>query len=358
MHVYGLNNVDLTSIKLYSVDQTRDATNMIHIRNKAHGDDNYGGDDGFYVRGPKCHFSKESNLSSTERFKTGLVFNSDDVVFVDFLENLRSHLIRELVKNKERFFEPEDIEGDGDGDISALLNEIFAHSHTINASKGNLKLIVHCNSRNNTKWAKEYQLEAETADGKALPLSDVSPSALFYPILRIRGIRTKGNFQVEFMLRKMIVLDSAAPLNAAAHSDINVIKENNAMRNQARSAEANPRTDAYAKSNASESAYGNNERRGGGGGGGGGGEELDEVELTMPADEDSATDASAPTFKVRKPKNVYQGWVKQFKLSLRAKKRDYMRDWLSSNNIHQARVILDHDDFSDDDDELDGYAST
>lgn len=355
MHVYNMNNVNLSSIKLYSVDQTNDASNMIHIRNKTNGDNEYGGDDGFYIRGPKCHFSKESNLSNAERFKIGLVFNSDDVVFVDFLKNLRSHLIQELVKNKELFFEPEDIEGEGN--IAALLDEIFMYSHTINASKGNLKLIVHCNSRNNTKWAKEYQLEAETSDGRPLALESVAPSALFYPIIRIRGIRTKGNFQVEFMLRKMIVLDTIPHLNTAPRSGI--IKENCEAPNQ-----ANARTDAHTDGDDTEAPFLARSKDGipppnliGSSDGNG---DLNEVELTMPDDErihETNGDPSA-IFKVRKPKNVYKEWVKQFKYILKTQKQDYIHNWLRSNNIHQARVILDHDDFSDDDDEMDGYAST
>ena len=93
MQIYTVNNADLNLIKLYSVNQSYDANNMIHIRN-INGSKSYDADDGYYIQGPKCHINKDIQLNNTERFKIGLIFNSDNIIFLDFLDRLKKHIIK------------------------------------------------------------------------------------------------------------------------------------------------------------------------------------------------------------------------------------------------------------------------
>lgn len=332
MQIYTVNNADLNLIKLYSVNQSHDANNMIHIRN-SNASNSYDADDGYYIQGPKCHINKDIQLNNTERFKIGLIFNSDNIIFLDFLNRLKKHIIKLLAINKNSFFEKEDI--DEHENIETILTNIFLDSHTINASKGTIKLIVHCNSRNNTKWANEYQLEAETNNGEKIDINTIISSTMFYPVIRIRGIRTKGKFQIEFMLRKIIFPSNNSPINALPNNHI--IKENN---NTDIMSASTPSFTSHEKLNEKTISSKDN---------------IDEIEITLPNNQNKTSNNEI--FKVRKPKNVYQHWVKQFKYCLQTQKHDYISNWLNKNNIHQACVILDQDIFSDEDETL-GYDST
>lgn len=283
MRVYPFTSVDLNAIRMFSLDSTKD---MIHIRNAEGGDD-----DGFYFQGPKCHIGKDVTMNDTTNFRVPLLFNSDNVSFLDMLVRMKKHIVELLFAKKDDFFDEEDMKQTSD--VKQLINELFVDPYTINSSKGTIKLTLLCNPRSNTRWAKDYKLVAVDTEGNRVQLDTITKFTQILPIINVRGIQTKDNFCIEFILNKIIV-------NNMSKQAIPVAKEES----------VNNTT---------------NEITG----------EINEISI------DTLDASDCADFKVKQPKNLYKKWVREFQDSIIKSKCRYLKEWMNKQNIYDSNILLE-----------------
>lgn len=281
MPIYPFTSVDYNAIQLFSLETTKD---LIHIRNTD--------DDSFFFQGPKCHLGKENlALNDTSIFKMPLIFNSDNVSFIHMLNRLKNRLIDMLVEKKDDFFNEDDLKEVTDA--KQLIDEIFLEPYNINASKGIVKINTICNPRSNTRWANEYKLKAKSKDGTPVSLNDITSNTPFYPVINVRGIRTKENFFIEFILQEIILESTKEPT----------------------------KTPTSTKAPASTKAPNDDEPK-----------EINDIKCDDNTDD---------VFKVKKPKSVYKRFVSQFESSLYESRRQYLEKWMKVQDIRNPDALLE-----------------
>lgn len=281
MQIYPFTSVNMDAIRLFSLETSKD---LIYIRNND--------DDGFYFEGPKCHLGKESVvLNDTTNFRIPIIFNSDNVSFIHMLNRLKKRIIEILVEKKHDFFNEEDL--NEIADVKQLIDDIFLEPYTVNTSKGTVKLNVVCNPRNNTRWANDYKLRATSKDGATIPLDNITSNTPFIPVINVRGVRTKDNFTIEFVMQQMILIEESKKsptINNKVNDDI--------------------------RKECDE-------------------EEVKELnEINVDCDEGNV-------FKVKKPRNMYMRFVSQFQTSLFDTKRKYLEEWMKEQNIRNPDALLE-----------------
>ena len=284
MQIYPFTSVNLEAIRLFSLETSKD---LIYIRNN--------NDDGFYFEGPKCHLGKESVvLNDTTNFRMPIIFNSDNVSFIHMLNRLKKRIIEILVEKKDDFFNEEDLKEITD--VKQLIDDIFLEPYMVNTSKGTVKLNVVCNPRNNTRWASDYKLRATSKDGETVPLENITSNTPFIPVINIRGIRTKDNFTIEFVMQQIILIEE--PIKPPTNNN-NVNEEVKKKENDDEVNEVN---------------------------------EVNEVDIECH---------DGDVFKVKKPRNMYMRFVSQFQTSLFDSKRKYLEEWMKEQNIRNPDALLE-----------------
>lgn len=287
MQIYPFTSVNLEAIRLFSLDTSKD---LIHIRNSD--------DEGFFFQGPRCHLGKEGVLlNDSTNFRMPIIFNSDNVSFLHMLVRLKKRIVEMLVEKKSDFFDEEDLKEIAD--VKQLIDDIFLDPYTVNTSKGTVKLNTICNPRSNTRWADDYKLRAIDKDGAIVPLDNITSNTPFFPIINVRGIRTKDNFTIEFILQEAILCEDVKPKKepvATASAETTMIPDN----------------------------------------------EINEVDIECDQE-------ASDVFKVKKPRNMYMRFVSQFQASIFDTKRKYLEEWMKQQNIRNPDALLERieDDFDD-----------
>ena len=278
MQIYPFTEVNLDAISLFSLETSKD---LIHIRNSD--------DEGFYFRGPKCHLGKEGVLlNDTMNFRIPIIFNSDNVSFIHMLNCLKKRIIDILVEKKNDFFNEEDLKEISD--VKQLIDEIFLEPYMVNTSKGTVKLNMVCNPRSNTRWANDYKLKVTDKSGHSVPFDNITSNTSFFPVINVRGIRTKENFTIEFILQEVVLSeDYKEPTEPTSYLKNKAIIEN----------------------------------------------EINEVDIECDQD-------ASDVFKVKKPKNMYMKFVSQFQSSLSDTRRLYLEQWMKEQNIRNPDAVLEH----------------
>lgn len=146
-----------------------------------------------YIQPPKCK-TRQGILKAGKRFYTDLLFTNEDVMFIQWMENLENHCQQYIYKNREKWFDGEmelhDIENYFTSPLKLFKSGKYYTARTnISTVLGNIGLKIYDENEN--------EVSMESINDKTNVIT----------ILEIQGIKcSTRSFQIEFEVKQMMVL--------------------------------------------------------------------------------------------------------------------------------------------------------
>lgn len=342
-------HVNMDLFKLYPKSDS--SNDMMFLRNARTEEE-------VYFHGPKCTLLKNYSLNDTARMKLELAFDSENVPYTKFLSRIKSTLVETLAASPSKYFSEVTLSTE---QLREMLEEIILEPYRTLPSKGMVRMTVGCNARCNTKFARDHCLQAVDALGNRVEFKQITPDTVFVPVFSLRGIRVKNtqHFHIEFLLRKMVVVDRDTLLPKTCEVDLGAYEHVKDAPDEGGSAALTAPPVPTA-----DDSQENTNKHFPRAGGDACDLEFAEYDLSIEGRADSSetpsnADACGETFKVKPPRDVYYKTLKEFKGILRAAHRAALGEWLHAHRIYNTGILLDEASTYDTDDEEDynGYYS-
>lgn len=156
----------------------------------------YSSNKSLFIQTPKC-LTKQGFVKSGKRMYTDLMFDNNDTVFINWIENLESQCQNLIFNKGQNWFETK-LEQD---DIESAFTSPFK------IFKSGKYYLLRVNIKQNIKTYDETD--------NIINIEDITPEKTIISILEIQGIKfTSRNFQIDFELKQSMVVSPDPFLDA------------------------------------------------------------------------------------------------------------------------------------------------
>jgi hypothetical protein len=296
-----------------------------------------------FIQTPKC-LTKQGFVKSGQKFYVDLMFNNNDTIFIEWIENLLIKCQDLVFSKKDTWFQTQ-LEKD---DIET------AFTSPLKIFKSGKFYLLRVNVNPNIKIYDE--------NDSVIPLDSVSNDKYLISIIEILGLKfTSKNFQLEFELKQSMIVTPDPFLNECfikkpktikkendnleniinnSISDLNIKKNNNKKEEQVIDLEVSFNDNSKNEVDVEDNII----------------LDIEELEQTNDLTEFKFEEAldNLETITLKKPNQVYEEMYNSLKEKARLAKKNAILAYIELKNIKKTYLL----DIDESDEEFDDYVST